>query len=601
MGVISNIKLKGWGWKEMPVLLMKKHRSKGGKYILFKNIFNQVKITTLIMSILVLTTISMSYITYSSLNRMSILSGDMNNLYRNEMGSSIDLLQIETDFYNIRLNMANMVYSKQYNRSAEEKIETIKKSIGVKLEKYKNLNLTSEERAVFEKVDTNFNNYINGASTIINQLKLGKDVHESKITELISYSTEAQLNIDELVSLNEQNAKNVVEDANLLYENSKNKFIAISFIITFLMIVITFGLYRFLKSSMAQINNVLDGLKNYDFTVELDDNGKNEFSEMNRSISHVITNIKKALLEVKNQSQEVTSQSQNLAAVSEEMSSSSQELASTMQQVAEGATNQANDLTEIVNSLSELTHNIENVYKKLESVKEESEKTEEKANLGKIEMDLLVNSIKEIRNSFDIVINKVENLTQSVKEINGITEMISGISDQTNLLALNASIEAARAGEHGRGFAVVAEEVRNLAEESRKSTEKIVNLLSSVTLDAEEVLSTSKTVNIAVKNQADSVEKTVTSFGDIITSVEIIAPLMKDTYNAMDQIKESKDIVMERIEMVSSVTEENSAATEEVAASSEELTASTEEVASTAESLSSISEDLMKTVGRFKV
>ena len=67
---------------------------------------------------------------------------------------------------------------------------------------------------------------------------------------------------------------------------------------------------------------------------------------------------------------------------------------------------------------------------------------------------------------------KVETLTNSVKEISGITEIISGISEQTNLLALNAAIEAARAGEHGRGFAVVAEEVRKLAEESKKNLPK---------------------------------------------------------------------------------------------------------------------------------
>jgi methyl-accepting chemotaxis protein len=41
------------------------------------------------------------------------------------------------------------------------------------------------------------------------------------------------------------------------------------------------------------------------------------------------------------------------------------------------------------------------------------------------------------------------------------------------MLALNASVEAARAGDSGKGFGVVASEIRKLADQSRKSAEKM--------------------------------------------------------------------------------------------------------------------------------
>ncbi|MFZ9668867.1 MAG: methyl-accepting chemotaxis protein [Solirubrobacterales bacterium] len=71
-------------------------------------------------------------------------------------------------------------------------------------------------------------------------------------------------------------------------------------------------------------------------------------------------------------------------------------------------------------------------------------------------------------------------LATQTEQIGEIVSTVSGIADQSNLLAFNATIEAAKAGEQGAGFAVVAEEVRTLAERSKRATAQIRAILNEI-------------------------------------------------------------------------------------------------------------------------
>ncbi|MEN9567503.1 MAG: hypothetical protein RLZZ69_2699 [Cyanobacteriota bacterium] len=91
----------------------------------------------------------------------------------------------------------------------------------------------------------------------------------------------------------------------------------------------------------------------------------------------------------------------------------------------------------------------------------------------RVGMESLKDRVREIA-------EQIINLSEQTEQIAGISEVVGDLANQTNMLALNAAVEAARAGEYGKGFGVVAGEIRKLADQSRKSADKINKLVTDV-------------------------------------------------------------------------------------------------------------------------
>lgn len=304
--------------------------------------------------------------------------------------------------------------------------------------------------------------------------------------------------------------------------------------------------------------------------------------------------------QVAKQAQKVEEESEHARNGMEAVSASSEEMTKAIQAVVIGAQTQATHLDTASREMNTFSTKIDELYSVAERMLQSVQQSVEQVQHGNAQLEQLHVDNEETNNGNRAMEQQMHALTEHISLIDAVMLSIQGITEQTNLLALNASIEAARAGEHGKGFAVVAEEVRKLAEQSRRETEHVQQIVSNILHESAQTKLLVYNNSTILKQQTKSVISTKDSFALQMHCMDKVERHIQTFMEELAYIVQEKEKVVANLQNVAAISEQSTASAEEMTANAEAQMYEMVKIMSLVQRLHSVSTTLKKEVSFFK-
>ena len=240
-------------------------------------------------------------------------------------------------------------------------------------------------------------------------------------------------------------------------------------------------------------------------------------------------------------------------------------------QVSEASAQQSEAAAAMAAAIEQLTVSVDMINGNMHDALARAGDAALSANTGRGLMQQSKDEMDRIAGTVGDAGKTIDDLGKQSSEISVIMQVIQEVADQTNLLALNAAIEAARAGEQGRGFAVVADEVRKLAERTRKSADQISVMIDSMQLASNKAVSEMNGVMTLVAEGANLSLQTADCMTSIQQGVQRVTDATQGISDSVSEQSATTQDISRRIDAVARMSEGNSVAAGQTAKVAHEL------------------------------
>ena len=516
-----------------------------------------------------------------AINNIRTVNSNAADITDNCMRSVSDLGEIKNDIQVIHTLGLSHIIATDLNTmiSVVGEINDNQEELEQKLDEYKKY-VQNDDMDTYNSLVSNYNTMKYELGNIMAYSALGKNEEAYAIANGVvsDSSTAIQNDIEVLSTHANDTASEARERLTSVYVSS---LVSNGIVIIISVILIIVAIYCVMKyvikpiiATNKDIRDIIDGIDNGegDLTKRVRVISNDEIADLGNGINifmDKLQEILKLIIENTNYMENVVAEVDGSVVKSNDsasdLSAMTEELSATMQDVGLSV-NTIND------NADDILKDVEIIATKSDNINQFSK--EMKANAEKIESDARYNMVQtgeKVGNILD-VLNKAIEDSKSVDQVNNLTNDILNISSQTNLLALNASIEAARAGEAGKGFAVVADEIRQLADSSRETANKIQSI-NSVVVAA--VNNLSDNANNLVSYLQQTILPEFQTFVDggvkYKENASYIENAMDEFVEKTDVLKKNMDEIAHSINTITTVVDDGAAGVNNAAISTQDL------------------------------
>ena len=328
---------------------------------------------------------------------------------------------------------------------------------------------------------------------------------------------------------------------------------------------------------------------------------KDEIGEIATNFNQMTMQLHEMAFNITGVSSKVIQASSKLTLTSEETAASSEEVTASIEEMAKGNHEQAISVHKGAEITRDLSDEAQALAVATDSIQQLTDQILIEQQTGIKVLHNLVEITKKNEAASDHIGRTITSLNDKTGSIVDVLEAIQTIADQTNLLALNAAIEAARAGKAGEGFSVVANEIRTLANQSRKSTSHIRQIVEDIFEDTSLTVKAMNGVKETTTKQVGVVGDVQQSIGNLSVSIDSINKLINENVKTIHLFTDDAHKLATEIENISGVSEEQAATSNDISAIMQNQVKEIEGISISSTQLHDLINELQKTVSEFKL